>query len=34
MNDHATNYALGKIAERSGLRRIHNHVLRHTFASR
>ncbi len=33
MNDHATSYAIGKIAERSGLRRIHNHVLRHTFAS-
>ncbi|MFO7563975.1 MAG: tyrosine-type recombinase/integrase [Enhygromyxa sp.] len=33
LSSHVTNYALRKIGERSGLRRIHNHVLRHTFAS-
>jgi integrase len=30
---HVANYVLGKLGERAGLRRIHNHVLRHTFAS-
>ena len=33
MDDHATNYWISKIARLAGLRRIHNHVLRHTFAS-
>jgi integrase len=30
---HATQYALDKITERIGMRHVHNHVLRHTFAS-
>ena len=32
-DSHATQYAIEKIAEALGMRHIHNHVLRHTFAS-
>lgn len=33
LNDHATNYAIEKICELGEMRRLHNHVLRHSFAS-
>jgi integrase len=33
LDDHATNYWIEKIAKLAGLRPLHNHVLRHTFAS-
>ena len=33
LTDHVTNYAIAQIAKQAGLRRLHNHVLRHTFAS-
>jgi integrase len=33
LTHHVTNYALRKISKKLGMRKIHNHVLRHTFAS-
>jgi site-specific recombinase XerD len=33
LDDHATGYVIEKIMEKLEMRRIHNHVLRHTFAS-
>ena len=33
ITDHATNYAIQKIAEKAGMRHMHNHLMRHTFAS-
>lgn len=33
LNDHATAYAIEKLCGKLGMRRLHNHVLRHTFAS-